>query len=74
MNPPSKDTLLFIAQVAYRGHKIKIARRGGQIELLIHRPDETFATAMVTDALVNYEAALQRARQLIDRRVDAGEP
>lgn len=72
MNPKGKDALLFIAQVDYRGHKIKIARRGNQIELLIHPPGALFARQMITDALVNYEAALQKARQAIDGAADAG--
>src|SRR5215218_7353544 len=43
VNPPEKDALLFIAQVEYRRHAIKIARRGNQIRLLIHRPGSLLA-------------------------------
>jgi hypothetical protein len=73
VNPRERDALLFIARVEYRRHTIKIVRRGNQIKLLIHRPDSPLATEMVTDALTNYEKALQDARQLIDRLVDGGE-
>ena len=71
MNPPGKDPLLFIAKVEYRRHVIKIARRGDQIKLLIHRPGTSLATQMITDALTNYEKALEGAKQLIDRMVQA---
>ena len=72
MNPPEKDPLLFIAQVEYRRHAIKIARRGNEIRLLIHRPGAVFAARMISDALANYEQALQEARRVIDDMV-AGE-
>jgi hypothetical protein len=74
VNPQERDALLFIAKVEYRRHIIKIARRGNQIKLLIHRPNSPLATEMVTDALTNYEKALENARQLIDRLVEASEP
>ena len=70
VNPPEKDPLLFIAQVDYRGHTIKIARRGRDIRLLIHRPERMFAIRMITDLLANYESALQEARRTIDAIVD----
>jgi hypothetical protein len=73
VNPRAKDALLFIAKVEYRRHTIKIARRGNQIRLLIHRPNSPLATEMVTDELTNYEKALQGARQLIDRLIDGSE-
>jgi hypothetical protein len=73
LNPPAKDPLLFIAKVEYRRHVIKIARRGNQIKLLIHRPGTPLATQMITDALTNYEKALEDAKQLIDRMVQADE-
>jgi len=66
VNPPEKDPLLFIAQVDYRRHTIKIARRGKEIRLLIHRPGAVFAARMIVEALANYEAALQEARRAID--------
>jgi hypothetical protein len=72
VNPPEKDPLLFIAQVEYRRHAIKIARRGNEIRLLIHRPGAVFAARMISDALTNYEQALQEARRVIDEMV-AGE-
>jgi hypothetical protein len=71
VNPPEKDPLLFIAQVDYRGHTIKIARRGKDIRLLIHRPQRMFAVRMITDLLANYESALQEARRTIDQIVDS---
>jgi hypothetical protein len=74
VNPPEKDALLFIAKVEYRRHIIKIARRGNRIKLLIHAPGTALATRMITDALTNYEKALQEARQAIDRMIEAGEP
>jgi hypothetical protein len=70
VNPPEKDPLLFIAQVEYRRHAIKIARRGKEIRLLIHRPGGLFAARMIADALANYEQALQEARRAIDDMVD----
>ena len=73
MKPPGKDALLFIAKVEYRRHVIKIARRGDQIKLLIHRPGTTLATQMITDALTNYEKALEDAKQLIDRMAQPDE-
>jgi hypothetical protein len=73
VNPREKDALLFIARVEYRRHIIKIARRGSQIKLLIHLPGSPLATQMVTDALTNYEKALENARQLIDRMVGTTE-
>jgi len=72
VNPRKKDALLFIAKVEYRRHTIKIARRGDQIELLIHVPDSALASQMVTDSLTNYEKALEEARRVIDRMVGAG--
>lgn len=73
MNPPGRDPLLFIAKVEYRRHVIKIARRGNQIKLLIHRPGTPLASRMITDALTNYETALEGAKQLIDRMVQGDE-
>jgi hypothetical protein len=70
VNPPEKDPLLFIAKVDYRGHTIKIARRGQQIRLLIHVPGKPFAAQMITDALTNYEQALQAAMRAIDGMVE----
>jgi hypothetical protein len=70
VNPSEKDPLLFIAQVEYRRHAIKIARRGNQIRLLIHRPGSLLAARMISDALANYEAALQEARRAIDEMAD----
>jgi hypothetical protein len=73
VNPNTKDPLLFIAKVDYRGHTIKIARRGQQIRLLVHAPGKTLAVQMITDALANYEQALHEARQVIDRLIDGDE-
>jgi hypothetical protein len=73
VNPPEKDPLLYIAQVEYRRHAIKIARRGKEIRLLIHRPGALFAARMIADALANYEQALQEARRVIDEMIDGGE-
>jgi hypothetical protein len=73
VNPKDKDPLLFIAKVEYRGHTIKIARRGQQIRLLVHAPEKLFAARMITDALANYEQALQQAQQAIDEMVDGEE-
>ena len=70
VNPKDKDPLLFIAKVDYRGHVIKIARRGQEIRLLVHAPGRIFAAQMITDALTNYEAALQQARQAIDDMIE----
>jgi hypothetical protein len=73
VNPPEKDPLLYIAQVEYRRHAIKIARRGKEIRLLIHRPGTIFAARMIVDALANYEQALQDARRAIDEMIDGAQ-
>jgi hypothetical protein len=73
VNPKDKDPLLFIAKVDYRGYAIKIARRGQEIRLLVHAPGKVFAAQMITDALANYENALQQARQAIDDMIEAEE-
>lgn len=69
--PPDDDALLFIEQVEYRRHVIKIARRANQIKLLIYPPGTLLATRMITDALSNYENALTEARHTIDRMIPA---
>lgn len=73
VNPPAKDPLLFIARVDYRGHTIKIARRGQDIRLLVHAPGTFLARHMIIDALANYEHALHEARRVIDEMVDSSD-
>jgi len=66
---PEKHPLLFIAQFDYRGHIVKIARRGDRVQMLIHPPGELFATRMLSDSLDNHENAVQAAMHVIDRMI-----
>jgi hypothetical protein len=64
--PPEDHQLHYIERLDYRGHLIKIARRGDQIRLLIYPPETSLATRMVTDAIGNYEDAIHAAKRVVD--------
>jgi hypothetical protein len=59
--------LRFIEQVEYRGHLMKIARRGDEIRILIYPPGASLATRIIVDDIANHVAALDAAKALIDR-------
>ena len=67
-NTYEDEKLLFIEQVEHDQHIIKIARRRSQIKLLIYPPGAVLATQMVVDELANYEAAIAKAKALIEGR------
>lgn len=59
--------LRFIEQVEYRGFRIKVARRGGDIRVLIYPPGALLATRIIVDTIANHAAAFGAAKSLIDR-------
>ena len=72
---PQKDrSLRYIDRADYRGHEFKIARRGGELRVLIYPPNTTFATRMVLGDVLEFQETLHRARLVVDQMVnEAGE-
>ena len=59
--------LRFIEQVEYRGYRIKVARRGDEIRILVYPPGAVLATRIVIDAVANHVRAFESAKALVDR-------
>ena len=68
----SKDRALrYIDRADYRGHEIKIVRRGGELRVLIYPPHARLATRMVVGDVSNFEDTLHRARIVVDQMVSS---
>ena len=72
--PPKDRALRYIDRADYREHEFKIARRGGELRVLIYPPYTRLATRMVLGDVLKFQETLHRARLVVDQMVsDAGE-
>ena len=72
--PPKDRALRYIDRIDYRGHEFKIARRGGELRVLIYPPDTLLATRMVVGEVLKFQETLHRARLVVDQMIsDSGE-